>query len=619
MKKTIGLLAALTIVGAGIAVPVQAEDQNIIDVPLSAAVQEDVSQLIIKYEKNVAITQPDGEPTGSDVIDVDLDTGNSIGSGMRTVKFDAPIPFEEAQDIAQELTADSRVKFAEADRIVNAVENLRSAVLPTDSWYTDGSLWGLTGTYGISVTKAWANTLGDASVVVGVIDTGITSHSELSSNVISGYDFISDASSARDGNGRDSNPQDQGDWDSNSNSSWHGTHVAGIIGALSNNSRVVGVSPNVSIMPLRALGADGGTESDIIAAIEWGSGGTVNGLPANSNPADVLNLSLGGSGSCSVSMQTAINNAVGRDTAIVIAAGNSNIDVATAFPANCNDVITVAANATDGKRGWYYSSGSVKNYFSNYGTVGTSDSKVSIAAPGVGIYSTYNYGTTTPTTEAYASMTGTSMAAPFVAGVVALMRAIKPTITAPEIRTMIRNPQYATPFPGGNCDTNALKYCGAGIINAEKLIASLVPTPAPTPTTTINANPDLSVAESIPTVDVPAVVQPDPGTNTGGQEETSTLNPAPQAPVAATPLTFAAKKKYSAKTVAKKAAVSYSKKSTVSLKVSSGKKYCKIKSGKLQTLKAGACTVAVRVATKVKVGKKYKTKTKTTKVKLAVQ
>ena len=107
-------------------------------------------------------------------------------------------------------------------------------------------------------------------------------------------------------------------------SSWHGTHVAGTIAALSDNgSGVAGVAPNAKVEPLRALGKCGGYLSDIIDAITWGSGGTVAGIPANANPAEVLNMSLGGGGTCGVALQSAIDAAVGRGTTIVVAAGNS--------------------------------------------------------------------------------------------------------------------------------------------------------------------------------------------------------------------------------------------------------------------------------------------------------
>ncbi|KAG0750931.1 hypothetical protein G6F24_014800 [Rhizopus arrhizus] len=163
---------------------------------------------------------------------------------------------------------------------------------------------------------------------------------------------------ARDGGGRDSNPNDEGDWyGANecgpgipaSNSSWHGTHVAGTVAAVTNNSTgVAGTAFNAKVVPVRVLGKCGGYTSDIADAIVWASGGTVSGVPANANPAEVINLSLGGGGSCSATYQNAINGAVGRGTTVVVAAGNSNTNVSSSVPANCANVIAVAATTSAG-------------------------------------------------------------------------------------------------------------------------------------------------------------------------------------------------------------------------------------------------------------------------------
>ncbi len=148
-----------------------------------------------------------------------------------------------------------------------------------DTYYS--YLWninnGANSTYGVDAEDAWTTSTGK-SAVVGIIDTGITSHSDLNANVITGYDFISDATSAGDGDGWDSDPTDEGDYTSTEDSSWHGTHVAGIIAAVKGNSKgVAGVAPSASIEPIRALGRDGGDEADIIAAIRWGAGLSVTG------------------------------------------------------------------------------------------------------------------------------------------------------------------------------------------------------------------------------------------------------------------------------------------------------------------------------------------------------
>jgi serine protease len=165
-------------------------------------------------------------------------------------------------------------------------------------------------------------------------------------------------------------------------------------------------------------------------------------VPANATPAEVINMSLGGSGSCGTTYQAAIDSAVNRGTTVVVAAGNSNVDVSNSRPANCNNVIAVAATDRNG----------AKASFSNYG------SGIDVSAPGVGIWSTLNSGTTTPGSESYASYNGTSMAAPHVAGVVALMQAKKvqsPATVESQLKTTAR------PLPGA-CSGG----CGAGIVDA---------------------------------------------------------------------------------------------------------------------------------------------------------
>ncbi|MET3602871.1 serine protease [Sphaerotilus sulfidivorans] len=301
---------------------------------------------------------------------------------------------------------------------------------------------------GINLPAAWDRSLG-AGVRVAVIDTGYRPHADLAANIVGGYDFIADTATANDGNGRDADARDPGDWCSSS-SSWHGTHVAGTIAAVTNNGLgVAGVAPSARIVPVRVLGTCGGYTSDIAAGVVWASGGTVSGVPANAYPARVLNLSLGGSGACGTTMQNAINSARSRSAMLVIAAGNSNINASNASPANCAGVITVGATTRTGARA----------SFSNYGSV------VDVAAPGAGILSTLNAGSTVPGADSYASYNGTSMATPHVAGVAALMLAKNAALTPDQVESMLKSSARAFPVSPGTTTT-----IGTGIVDAKKAV-----------------------------------------------------------------------------------------------------------------------------------------------------
>ncbi|WP_420010160.1 S8 family peptidase [Xanthomonas sacchari] len=373
-----------------------------------------------------------------------------LAVGPEVVKASRPLDRAEAETLMRQIASDPNVEYVEVD------QRMTIALTPNDPRLGDQWAFGTTNA-GINVRSAWDKATGDG-VVVAVIDTGITSHPDLNANVLQGYDFISDADAARDGDGRDSNPADEGDWAAAgecysgspaSNSSWHGTHVAGTIAAVTNNGTgVAGTAFKAKILPVRVLGKCGGYTSDIADAITWASGGTVSGVPANQNPAEVINMSLGGSGTCSTTYQNAINGAVGRGTTVVVAAGNSSTNVSSSVPANCNNVIAVAATT----------SSRAKASYSNYGA------GIDISAPGSSILSTLNDGTTTPGNPSYASYNGTSMATPHVAGVVALMQSVAPTALTPaQVESTIKN--TAASF---SCSQG----CGAGLLDANAAVTA---------------------------------------------------------------------------------------------------------------------------------------------------
>lgn len=381
--------------------------------------------------------------------------------------------------IAGRISALPNVAYAEPDL------KMFAAAIPNDPLFP--AQWELfapsAGLSGINTPAAWDITRGTSDVVVAVLDTGITAHADLAGQTVPGYDFITNASIANDGGGRDANPSDPGDWVTTaenalgtfpcgaSNSSWHGTHVAGTIGATTDNAiGVAGVASGAKILPVRVLGKCGGSTSDIADAIRWSAGLAVTGVPTNPNPAAVLSISLGGVGACPATYQNAINDAIAVGASVVVAAGNSTADASTFAPANCAGVITVAATGATGNR----------SYYSNFGT------SVEIAAPGGDknvasngtvaaagdltgeITSTLNSGLTTPSTDIYAYYQGTSMATPHVSGVAALVKSVQPSIAPAALTALLRS--TSAPFAAGSTCTTAL--CGTGILNAANAVTA---------------------------------------------------------------------------------------------------------------------------------------------------
>ncbi len=372
-----------------------------------------------------------------------------LATGGYRLKHSAPLSPEKLKELIAEIAKDPAVEYVEVDSI------RRRQGTPNDPYYSYQWHY-LNNTGGINMPAAW-DVANGTGVRVAVIDTGITSHPDLSSNIVGGYDFISDTWLSLDGNGRDADPSDPGDyasasenyWDCGEDyvaqpSSWHGTHVAGTVAALTNNGvGVSGVAFGSKVVPLRVLGKCGyGDTSDIADAIIWAAGGSVSGVPANPYPAKVLNLSLSGEGACSATEQSAINTARNLGAVVVVAAGNKSDDMTKYSPGNCNGVLAVAATTQTGERA----------SFSNYGAT------VGLAASGEDIFSTLNDGYSSPGAATYGTMSGTSMAAPHVAGVAALVLSLNPSFTPDQVAGRIK--QGTKVFP------SSCSGCGAGLLNA---------------------------------------------------------------------------------------------------------------------------------------------------------
>ena len=413
-----------------------------------------------------------------------------LADGAHVFKLDRPLPAAQLRQIGEELrNGNADVDYVEPDAL------MQPQLEPDDARYAQQ--WALfEPTAGIRAPTAWDKSSG-AGVVVAVIDTGVRPHADLQAQLLDGRDLITDGFIARDGDGRDGDPADPGDWVSAGQcyggsparkSSWHGTHVAGIVAAVTNNAAgVAGVAFGARVLPVRVLGRCGGYTSDIADGMVWAAGGTVSGQPANATPARVLNLSLGGAGSCSRTYQNAVATARSLGAVVVVAAGNGATDVGSSQPANCPGVVAVAAVNRAGARASY----------SNFGAA------VDLAAPGgdssAGILSTLNAGTTTPGADSYAAYMGTSMATPHVAGTAALMLARNPALTPDEVETRLKD--SARPFPAG-CGG-----CGSGLLDANAAVdAAGGAAMAPAPTSVAEVEPNDNIASAQPLEALPALV-----------------------------------------------------------------------------------------------------------------
>lgn len=443
------------------------------------------ARLIVRYETSAAAASTD---TGADtqaIVAVRTATAQvqrlstltgkpmkllrTLASGALLVDAGSGLDAAGLDQLAAQIRrgAPAGLRYVEPDRLLQATFTPNDPLL-SSQWGLAGPAQG-NGVAGVNAYSAWDRTDGSGAIV-GVIDTGYRPHADLASQVIAQYDFISDSANANDGNGRDASALDPGDFRisgscgsaGTSNSSWHGTHVAGTVAAITNNGLgVAGVAYGAKLVIARVLGRCGGYTSDISDAIIWTSGGTVSGVPANPSPAQVINMSLGGQYPCSASpeMQNAIDSARSRNTTVVVAAGNSAADASGFSPASCSGVIAVASVGSGGSRAPY----------SNYG------STVDVAAPGgdssLGtsgtVLSTYNSGATTPGADSYAYLQGTSMASPHVAGVAALLYAAQASLTPDAVEAAIKNNTRSFP---GSCSG-----CGTGLVDANLALASLAP------------------------------------------------------------------------------------------------------------------------------------------------
>lgn len=397
----------------------------------------------------------------------------TMSIGTDVVKLSRKLDAAQLDAVIRELRADPAVERVEVDRMVQhtGVAQVRSDVqpslVPDDPYYAQYN-WHLQDTPGgIHAEDAWDVSTGEGTVVA-VVDTGIVPHPDMDANMLEGYDFISDAFvSRRDTDDRVPGAYDYGDWNDDaaecrvSTSSFHGTHVAGTVAELTNNGLgMAGTAHDAQVLPLRVLGRCGGYTSDVVDAVVWAAGGEVPGIPMNENPAEVINLSLGGSGACLQSEQDAFALARSLGSLVVTSAGNSNADVSNFSPANCDNVMVVAAGRINGGRASY----------SNYGSL------VHLTAPGGGgsvdgnpngyVWQASNSSDTSPDLgePTYVGMSGTSMASPHVAGVAAMVQSAVVAaggdpLSPAELQELLID--SVRPFP-----SNPDRPIGAGLLDA---------------------------------------------------------------------------------------------------------------------------------------------------------
>ena len=418
---------------------------------------------------------------------INFETRRPMSGGALVLKFTPDqIPPQSEDEMEPDPTLrmvsiirkQDKVEYAQANFIFDGSDVPNDPRYPQQWHFRDNGTGPEQSPGGINLPTAWDTQLGNSSVVVAVIDSGILpEHEDIadSPNLDNGWDMITDVFSANDNSPRDNEPTDTGDGvdlgdcthdpDYYAPNSWHGTHVAGVVGvvATDNGIGVAGVARNVKVLPIRVLGRCGATADDIIDAIRWAAGLPVPGATTRTGAVDVINMSLRLIDPCeeSTAMQIAIDEAVQANVTIVVAAGNEHQPADNVTPASCNNVITVAASDMEGNMMGY----------SNFG------SKVDIMAPG-GDLSGWDpsAGVLSPVKDGYEFKWGTSMAAPHVSGVAALMLSLSPNMTPQEVETHLKETALSrTPAQCPN-------PCGTGLLDAAAAVnvaANIVPITSP--------------------------------------------------------------------------------------------------------------------------------------------
>jgi serine protease len=419
-----------------------------------------------------------------------------IVSGMHLLRVRSR-PGESSTQTLAALREDPQVEFAEPDYRRHALTTPDDPLF-VNQWYMQDAQPAAT-----NAVAAWNNSTGSAGLVIADIDTGVRfDHPDLrnasANRLLPGYNMISNATVANNSYGRGPDASDPGDWISQSdlknslftgctvsNSSWHGTRTAGILGAITNNATgVAGMTWQGWIEPVRVLGKCGGYDSDIIAGMAWAAGNPVDDVPANPYPARILNMSLGSVGACPASYQQMVDELVGEGVLVVVAAGNEGGPVDA--PANCTGVAAVAGLREVGSKVGYSSLGPQVVVSAPAGNcVNTGAGQPCLFS----ILTTTNSGTTVPQTNTYTSETninvGTSFATPIVSAIAGLMLSANGNLTGGQLIARLEagatapfppSPDAGVPschVPSGPDDLQTAECnctpqtCGAGMANAD--------------------------------------------------------------------------------------------------------------------------------------------------------
>jgi serine protease len=478
----------------------------------------------------------------------------AIGRDHQQLHFGRRLSADEAERIAERLRRRPEVAWVEHDSREQRLQ------VPTDpqfaqQWWLQSATGSNNNSIGERLRgvpgflRAWqsgiAGANGAAAATVAVLDTGTTPHPDLVGRFLPGWDFVSESSYGNDGNGRDADPSDPGDWVTAadvattpftgcdvSDSSWHGTLIAGVLAAVTDNGiGVAGINRNGRILPVRVAGKCGAALSDIIDGMRWAAGLAVPGVPMNTNPVRVVNISFGGTNVCGNAYQQAIDELRAVGVVVVAAAGNTFTALPNR-PASCVGTVGVAALNRDGFKSTYSNFGPALSA-TGIATVGGDDGAGRWGAifNDGGLLTVYNDGKRGPGIAGYAGIYGTSFAAPLVAGTISLMLSVNPGLSWEQVVAGLRlsaRPHVVAPRIGACSDDNpgrcicSTTSCGVGILDAEQALryaaapSSYVP-PARQGEVIDNADVNRAVALGADRGgSTPPVVVPEPAPTVGG-------------------------------------------------------------------------------------------------------